>query len=61
MNMAVWRAFICFDTGALGASGLHGEIGLCKRNFVLFGIAVLRDQIAGVASEHDVINFALAT
>jgi hypothetical protein len=44
MNMAVWRAFICFDADALGASGLHGEIGLCKRNFVLFGIAVLRDQ-----------------
>ena len=44
----------------LCASGLDGEIGLCKRNFVLLGIAVLRGQIAGVASEHDVIDFTLA-
>ena len=38
---------------------LHGEIRLGEGNFVLGWVAVLRDQIAGVSSERNVLDFSL--
>ena len=39
---------------------LESKVGLRKGDFLFFGIAVLRNQVAGVASEHNVIHLALA-
>ncbi|WP_456151152.1 hypothetical protein [Caballeronia mineralivorans] len=43
-----------------GAPGLDGKIGLCKSDLLLLRVPVLRHQIAGIASEHDVVDFTLA-
>ena len=44
----------------LGPAGLDGEVRLGEGDLLLLGITVLRDQVAGVAGEHDVIDFPLA-
>ena len=40
----------------LGTAGLDGEVGLGKGDLLLPGVAILGDEVAGVAGEHDVIN-----
>ena len=39
---------------------LQRKIGLRKGDLLLFRVAVLRDQVAGVPREHDVVDLALA-
>ena len=41
-------------------AGLHRKIGLGKSDFLFSGVAVLGDEITGVAAQHDVIHLALA-
>ena len=43
------------------STGLHSEIVLCKCDLRLAGIAVLRNQVAGIAGQHIIINLALRT
>ena len=43
----------------LDASGLHSEVGYREREGVLAQIAVLGDQVAGVAGEGQIFDFAL--
>jgi hypothetical protein len=42
-------------------SGLLGELGLRKRNFLFLRITVLRNQVAGISGQHDVTNLTLTT
>lgn len=42
-------------------AGLNGKVALCEGDLLFLGIAVHRYKIAGVAGEHEVVNFALAT
>lgn len=42
-----------------GTAGLHRQIDLGKRDFLLTWIAILGNQITGVARKHDVVNFTL--
>jgi hypothetical protein len=44
----------------LGTAGLHREVGLRERYFLLFGVAVLGDEVAGLAGEHEVVHLTLA-
>ena len=41
-------------------ASLDGEIGLGESNFLLLGVAILGDEVAGVAGEHDVVDFTLS-
>ena len=41
----------------LRAAGLDGEVSLGKVDLLLPGIAILGDEVAGVAGEHDVIVY----
>jgi hypothetical protein len=43
----------------LCATGLDGEIGLGEGDFLLARIAILGDEIAGIAGEHEIVNFTL--
>ena len=43
-----------------GPAGLNGEIGLGEGDFLLSGIAVLGDEVAGIAGEHEIVNLTLA-
>ena len=38
---------------------LEREVGLAKRDLILRRIAVLGDEVAGIASEHEILDFAL--
>jgi hypothetical protein len=43
-----------------GLAGLHRKVGLGKSNFGFARVTVLRNQVARIAGEHDVVDFALA-
>ena len=49
-----WGISIGIDTG------LYGEVGLREGDLLFSRIVILGDQIAGVASHHDVADFPLA-
>ena len=60
------RYSLCFKNSLLDDfkfSGLNGKIGLGKGNFLFARVAVLGDEVAGVAGEHQIIygTFPLAT
>lgn len=45
----------------LGSPGLDCEIGLGEGDLLLSRIAILRDEIAGVSGQHDVVDLSLTT
>ena len=40
----------------LRLAGLNGEVGLGKGNLLFPRVAILRNEVAGVAGEHDVVD-----
>lgn len=53
------QAHAVFDQLLL--AGLDGEVALCEGDGFLAWVAVLGDQVAGVAGEHEVVDGALGT